>query len=336
MAASGASAYEGFSGVVSLHDPDGEPEVLCLGCADIPNGRPNGPGTVFGMASGCKIFTAVGILALVERGAFSLDSQVNSLLGSYRVHPGMTVRHLLEHSSGIADYFDEEATDDYEALWQERPNYLMRKPEDFLPLFIGKPAAFSPGERFSYSNAGFVLLAYIVERATSRPFPAVMRELVFEPAGMDRTGYYRLDMPPPDAAIGYIPHDGGWRSNVYSIPIVGGGDGGCLSNGRDMHRFWRALAGGILLEPGTVDLMLSIHAEDTGERERYGLGVWIDESDPDIVFVQGFDPGVRFLSYFHRRSGRSLTVCANNECRLGPVVRDFHPRLARSRVQWSA
>lgn len=324
----GGYEYEGFSGAVSLYEGDREIETRSSGFADIPNERANDADTVFGMASGCKVFTAVAILQLVEKGIFGLDAPVNSLTGGYRVHDAVTIRQLLTHTAGIPDYFDEETMDDYEELWKDRPSYSMRTSEDFFSLFIGRPNKFEPGVRFSYSNSGFVLLAYIVERATRQAFPDYLRESIFGKCGMDRTGYYRLDMPPHNAAIGYIAEGEGFRSNVYSIPIVGGGDGGCFTNGRDMGRFWRALASGLLLGPTLAAQMLSVQVEDTGdEGDPYGLGVWISERDPEIPFVQGFDPGVCFLSFFNRRSGRSLTICANVECELEAIARDYLAKL---------
>jgi CubicO group peptidase (beta-lactamase class C family) len=331
MAGEGASKggkYEGFSGVISLYDGEETLELLCRGSSNIAAGCPNDGLTSFGMASGSKIFTAVGILRLVEGGAFTLDAPVNGLIGRYRVHDAITVRQLLSHRSGIPDYFDEETMDDYEELWRERPNYGMLSPEDFLPLFVDRENKFEPGSRFSYSNSGFVLLAYIIERATGEPFPGYIRESIFERCAMGATGYFRLDKQPPNTAVGYIPEGECYRSNIYSIPVVGGGDGGCFSCGRDMGRFWRALLGGSLLEPATVDRMLAISVEDTGEEaDRYGLGVWISASDPDTVFVQGFDPGVAFLSYCRRDSGRVLSICSNTGYRLGPIASDYIPRL---------
>jgi CubicO group peptidase (beta-lactamase class C family) len=321
--------HEGFSGVISLFDGERALETRMQGCADFPNRRPHTASTVFGMASGCKAFTAVGILKLIEEGAFSLDTKADELIGDYRVHEAITVGQLLSHTSGIPDYFDEETMDDYEELWKERPNYSMRKSEDFFPLFLGREPKFEPGARFSYSNSGYVLLAYIIERITRRPLRQYLREEVFMKCGMERTDYYRLDMPPPDAAVGYIAEGGSRRSNVYSIPIIGGGDGGCFTNGDDMNRFWRFLAAGELLKHETVGAMLSVQVTDTGdEKDRYGYGAWIKEDDELLPFVQGFDPGVRFLSYFNRQSGRSLTIAANVECRLGPLVADYLPRLS--------
>jgi D-alanyl-D-alanine carboxypeptidase len=321
--------YEGFSGVVSLFEGDRELESHREGYADFPNKREHTAQTVFGMASGCKAFTAVGILKLVGEGAFNLETKANELIGDYRVHEAITIRQLLTHTSGIPDYFDEETMDDYEELWKERPSYSMRESEDFFPLFLGREGKFEPGSRFSYSNSGFVLLAYIIERITRQSFPDYMRAEVFESCGMERTGYYRLDMPPPDAAIGYVAEGESLRSNVYSLPIIGGGDGGCFTNGLDMQRFWSALAAGDLLEHKAAEAMLSVQVADTGdEKDRYGYGVWIKEKDDPMPFVQGFDPGVRFLSYLNRRNGRSLTILANTECDLRFIVADYLPRLS--------
>jgi CubicO group peptidase (beta-lactamase class C family) len=319
----GDSGYEGFSGVVSLYEGGRELETLCAGFAERSNRRPNDADTIFGMASGSKIFTAAGVLKLAEEGAFGLDDPVERYIADYRVGEGVTIRQLLAHRSGLADYFDEEAGGDYEDLWRERPCYRMRKPEDFLPLFVGRKPKSAPGERFSYSNAGYVLLAYLVERVALRPFPAFMRETLFEPCGMARTGYYRLDMMPPNAASGYIPLGDSFRSNAYAIPIVGGGDGGAFTNGRDMARFWDALMGGSLLGPEFLGEMLAPREAEAGGR----FGVWIGGEADGPAFVQGEDPGVEFLSYHDGRSGRTLTIAANVECSLGPVVRDWKPRL---------
>jgi CubicO group peptidase (beta-lactamase class C family) len=325
--------HDGFSGTISLYDGDEATLLQCGGFADKAAKRPNGELTRFGMASGSKIFTAVGVLQLIERGAFSLETPVNELIGVYRVHESITVEHLLTHRSALPDYFDEETMDDYESLWRDRPNYRMLRPEDFFPLFLGPECAFEPGARFAYSNSGFVLLAYIIERASGEAFPDYIERNVFARCGMEATGYFRLDMPPPGTALGYIREGDTYRSNIYSIPVVGGGDGGCFSCGRDMGRFWRALAGadgpsGGLLEPATAERMLSTSVADTGEDDcRYGLGAWISGSDPDLVFVQGSDPGVAFVSYFHRESGRTLTICGNAGHRLGGIINEFLPRL---------
>jgi CubicO group peptidase (beta-lactamase class C family) len=320
--------YESFSGAISLYDGDEALELRCQGYSNISAGSKNDALTSFGMASGCKIFTALAVLQLAEGGAFSLDQSVNDLIGDYRVHPAITLRQLLAHRSGLPDYFDEETMSDYGELWKDRPNYRMLRPEDFFPLFMGRDCAFEPGSRFAYSNSGFVLLAYVVERAAGESFPGYIRRNIFERCAMDATGYYRLDMPPPNTAVGYIPEGGSLRSNIYSVPIIGGGDGGCFSCGRDMNRFWRAFVGGALLKEATVDMMLAPQSAGPGDDEdSYGLGVWISKSDPELAFVQGFDPGVRFLSYFHGKSSKTLTICSNTEDRLGGLIAEYLPRM---------
>jgi hypothetical protein len=87
-------------------------------------------------------------------------------------------------------------------------------------------------------------------------------------------------------------------------------------------------SGALLLEPATARSMLAAGPFDTGEGgDSYGLGVWISGDDPDIAFVQGSDPGVRFISCSHARSGRTLTLCSNAENRLGGLLSEYLPRL---------
>jgi Beta-lactamase class C and other penicillin binding proteins len=320
-------SYEGFTGAIRLFDGDIEIDRIYAGHADRANRRPNGPRTEFGMASGSKAFTAVGILYLSDQGFLGLDDRARELAADDRIDAAITLHQLLTHTSGIADYFDEETMDDYEELWRELPNYRMRKSDDFLPLFLGQPNTFSPGARFSYSNGSYVLLAYLIERVTRRSFPDYLHDIIFAKCGMESTGYFSLDVPVANMATGYTGDGDTLRSNIYSIPPAGGGDGGCFTNGEDMNRFWRALASGKILEPETTRAMLSVQIPQTGGRDRYGLGIWIDAQDEDIVFVQGFDPGVRFLSYLRRSTGRTLTICANVECKLRPIVEDFKKKL---------
>src|SRR6185437_15667301 len=123
------------------------------------------------------------------------------------LRPDVTVHHLLSHTSHIGDYAEEEGPDplEYETLWFDRPCYG------------------PPGGEFHYSNAGYVLLGLIVEEVSGLSFVDAVRQQVFEPAGMAASGFFRLDQPVPDLAVGYLPSG---RSNVYSIPVIGGADGG--------------------------------------------------------------------------------------------------------------
>ena len=186
-------ADDPFSGVVRVQEGDTVVFQKGYGLANRADGIPNTATTRFGMASGCKIFTAVAVLQLVQAGKLALETRLSACLDVDFPHfdPDVTVLHLLTHTSGVPDYCDEELGEDFEALWLERPSYSMRAPRDFLPLFQNRAMKFRPGERFSYSNAGFILLGLIAEQTAGQPFTDLITERVLTPAGMADSGYFR-------------------------------------------------------------------------------------------------------------------------------------------------
>ncbi|MCL6460080.1 MAG: beta-lactamase family protein, partial [Gorillibacterium sp.] len=123
-----------FSGVVSIHQNQAEIYGRSYGQANRSEQIYNTMDTRFSIASGCKLFTAVAISQLVEKGLISFDSLLSECLEfSFPLFdPGVTVRHLLTHCSGIPDYFDEDVMDDFEELWIDVPMYRIRSPKDFL------------------------------------------------------------------------------------------------------------------------------------------------------------------------------------------------------------
>ena len=108
------------------------------GFADLPNEIPNTIDTRFASASAGKVFVAVGILRLVDQGEISLRDTIGELLKIElnQIDPDVTVAQLLNHTSGVPDYFDETVMEEYEELWVDFPNYKIRKNSDLLPLFI--------------------------------------------------------------------------------------------------------------------------------------------------------------------------------------------------------
>jgi CubicO group peptidase (beta-lactamase class C family) len=218
---------DGFSGVVRS---DGE--SWAFGLADRAHEIPNTVETQFGIASGTKGFTAV-----VARAALPLDLRVRELLGADLplIDDRVTVRHLLTHTSGIGDYFDEDVHPDAEAYVTSVPVYELTTTEDYLRVLDGHPQLFAPGEREKYCNGGYVVLALLAERATGRSFYDLVDEHVCRPAGMTATSFLRSDSLPGSAALGYL-EDG--RTNVFHLPVRGNGDGGIYTTLDDVDRFW--------------------------------------------------------------------------------------------------
>ncbi len=256
----------------------------CSGFADRATGTSVTPATRFALASLTKMFTAVTVADLVGDGTLSFDALVVDVLPANRrpstLLPEVSVHHLLCHTSGIADYCEEEDSpfylEDYGSLWVDLPCYSIERPADFLPLFGDLPPYRPPGERFQYCNAGYIVLGLVVEQVTGRPFAEVVQERVFDRAGMVGSGFFRFDEPVPDVALGYRARadpSAPWRSNIYQVPVVGGADGGSHSTARDIDRFLHAYADGSLLGENQ-DRVLTPHA-DAGQGFFSGYGVLI-------------------------------------------------------------
>ena len=126
-----------FSGVIFVREQDEIVFAQSYGMANQAEQIPNTVHTRLGMASGAKTFTSVAICQLVERGRITFDTRLKDCLDIPlpQFDSDVTLHHLLTHSAGIPDYFDEAVMDDYEALWQEPPMYAFRTPRDFLALF---------------------------------------------------------------------------------------------------------------------------------------------------------------------------------------------------------
>lgn len=289
------------------------------GFRDYANELPNTIDTKFASASAGKVFVAVGILQLIEKGKLHFEDTIGELIKIdwKEIDRDITVEQLLNHTSGIPDYFDESFMDEYEELWVDFPNYKIRHNDDLLPLFIDKPMMYPKGSRFQYNNTGYVVLAMIIERVTGMEFDEYLKENVFEPCGMTGTGYYEMDKLPAKCANSYVRCNSAedLRTNIFCVDAKGTGAGGAFITVKDIANFWKGLRDGKLLSKEMTANMLSKHSGDGGDPEEgyYGYGVWIIDGagQKDIPYFQGCDPGVSFISEYNRSTNR-ITVLVSN------------------------
>ncbi len=316
-----------FSGVVRV-DRRGETEVwAAYGLADRAHQIANTIETQFATASGTKGLTALTVMSLVDRGVFVLGTTARSLLGDDLplIADDVTIEHLLAHRSGIGDYLDEDAIEDIGDYLLPVPVHELTTAEKFLPVLEGHPAAFPAGERFTYNNGGYVVLALLAERATGQSFQELVHTLVCERAGLDDTAFLRSDALPGGAALGYLSVDG-LRTNVLHLPVIGNGDGGIYSTAADLSTFWEALFAGRIVPRERVEEMVRPHSHVSEDGERHGLGFHLDATS-DAVWLEGYDAGVSFWSRHQPSSSTTCTVIANWSDGAWPIARLLEERL---------
>ena len=179
------AARTGFAGVVRV-DRGGETIFAqAYGLACRAHEIENRIDTRFAIASGAKGLTALAVVSLIEDGALRLDTTARSVLGGDLPLIGgdVTVEHLLAHRSGIGDYLDEEAGDEITEYVLAVPAQELAATGQYLAVLDGYPAKFAPGERFSYCNGGYVVLALIAERVSGVPFHELVRQRVVRARG---------------------------------------------------------------------------------------------------------------------------------------------------------
>lgn len=315
-----AVAKHAFTGVVAIDAADRRVLERCEGFAHRALRAPMTADTRIAIASGSKSFTALAVMRLVEQGALRLDQPVRGLLGEDLplVDDAVTLEHLLTHTSGIGDYLDEEADWDAADFVLTLPVHTLTTSQAFLPLLEGHPQAFPPGERFTYCNGGYMVLAVLLERVTGETYHDVVRRTVLEPAGMEHTDFLPLNDLPADAACGYV-YDEGDLMNTLHLPVLGNGDGGAFTTASDLHRFWLALLEGRIVSRTTVDEMIRPRHDVPSERKRYGMGFWLHESHPALV-LEGYDAGASFSSVHVIDTQTTVSVLGNSSEGAWPVI----------------
>lgn len=309
-----------FSGVVRI-DRGGDVEFACAyGFAHRGHGIRNTLDTQFATASGTKGLTAVVVMGLVEEGSLALTTTARSVLGGDlpMIDDRVTVEQLLGHRSGIGDYLDEEEDPELTDYLMPVPVHELAETEDYLKVLDGRPTKFPPGERFSYSNSGYVVLALIAERVTGVPFHELVRRRVAERAGMRATEFLRSDELPETAALGYLSQDPASRTNVFHLPVRGSGDGGIYTTVADMSSFWLSLFAGRIVSADAVEELVRTRSEVPPRH--YGLGFWLENSGGAAMLI-GTDAGVSFRSRHDPTTRVTETVISNTTTGARPIAR---------------
>lgn len=290
------------------------------GLADKTTRRANTLDTRYNLGSIGKLFTRIAIAQLVEQGKLSLEDVVGRHLTEYpnkMVANNVRVRHLLDMSSGMGDFFGE--------AFDRTPKDGLRSLTDYLPLFVDDSLAFEPGEGRRYSNAGYILLGLIIEKLSGMDYDRYVRRNIFEPAGMTHSDWFERKSAESQVAIGYTPdplRDGAWVPNTDRLPRRGSSAGGVYSTTGDLVAFTKALRTGILLTPPYTEWVLtgSLPAESPVMPLRDGA-----------IGVAGGAPGVNSCLEFDAGSGDTIIVLGNYE---PPVAQNVASYLRSLLMRW--
>lgn len=242
-----------------------------FGSANMEWNIPNEPDTKFRLGSITKQFTAFLIVKLAEEGKLKLDVPVTTYLPDYPKENGskITIHNLLTHTSGIPNYTN-------------APNFLREKaknpyaPADFVKTFSSLPLEFTPGEKFNYSNSGYFLLGYIIEKITGKTYEQYLQETIFTPLKMVNSGYDHSDVIIKKRAAGYEKNGKQIINAAYldmSIPYAAGS---LYSTVEDLYLWDQALYTNKLLSEKSMESLFKPYIKAWGD-ESYGYGWSIEE-----------------------------------------------------------
>ncbi|MFI8323873.1 serine hydrolase domain-containing protein [Streptomyces sp. NPDC085529] len=308
MADGAPGAMARFSG------PDGV-ESLTAGVRDRATGAPMDIHARFRIGSVSKTFSTVVLLQLVDEGRLVLDAPVNRYLPGLLPDDRITVRHLLTHRSGLADYTNAMFADTvpgFEAVRNRVFTY-----QELVDLSLAEPRTTEPGVSYRYSNANFVVVGMLIEKLTGKPVDRAYEQRVFKPLKLRDTSYVH-----PDTRIKGLRVRGYLHPDAAGEPLVDSTEqtvswaqsaGAVISSPADLNTFTSALMRGRLLSPAMLEEMTTVTPTDTTNTRFYGLGLRrYDLSCGTRVYghtgtVQGF-----YTYAFSTRDGRrSLSAVAN-------------------------
>jgi len=246
----------------------GEEIVLSrgYGSANLEWDIPNSPATKFRLGSITKQFTAACILLLEERAKLRIDDPVKKYLpDAPTAWDKITIFHVLTHTSGIPSFTDFPDYRESEAA--------STTPEKLVERFRNKPLDFEPGSKWKYSNSGYVLLGYLIEKVSGETYQRFLQENIFTPLGMKDSGYDSNSEIIRHRAAGYSPGNGGIINAGFINMTVPFSAGGLYSTTEDLLRWERGLFGGKVLSAASLQKMT------TPFKDNYACGLFVETSN---------------------------------------------------------
>jgi D-alanyl-D-alanine carboxypeptidase len=307
----------GFVGMeLRVHDERGE-WVGRAGLAELGGTAKPPAGGHIRIGSNTKTFAATVALQLVAEGKIELDTPAADYLPGFELDPRITVRMLLQHTSGVFNFTGEvfeDGTIKPGIVWSGKEwvedRFRTYQPEELVRLALSKPARFEPGTDWSYANTNYVLVRLVIEKVTGRSLPEEMQRLILGPLGLTGTvvpetsteipephshAYYRYDDDGQEKTVDVTSQNPSWAST--------GGD--MISTTQDLQTFISALLGGKLLPANLLAEMIRPES-----KVGYGLGVFVQNGGAVITHNGGIS-GHAALMYSTPDGTKTLTAAIN-------------------------
>jgi CubicO group peptidase (beta-lactamase class C family) len=261
--------------------------------------------TLFNIASGGKMFTAVAIAQLVENGRLSYEDKITKYLSDFRDSTKankIAIHHLLSHTSGINEYWSGQ---------NDKAVYSATSTPDHMKLVYQAGFSFEPGERYQYCNSNFIALGAIIEQITGKSFYDYVQENIFNRVGMQSTGYFHHGSKDLAIPLARSKDGKGWVEAIHGIR--GSSAGGAYSNSADMLKFAKGLRNNALISRESLTLLTSSKTAGLEATEEYGYGFIINQTPGGVTSYGhgGTTGGVNFEFRYYTKQDITLIIFCN-------------------------
>ncbi|MED2038713.1 serine hydrolase [Bacillus wiedmannii] len=303
----------GFPGILAKTSEGGKTWSYAAGVANLSSKKPMKTDFRFRIGSVTKTFTATVVLQLAEENRLNLDDSIEKWLpgviqGNGYDDKQITIRQVLNHTSGIAEYTRSKSFN----LMDTKKSY---RAEELVKMGISMPPDFAPGKSWSYSNTGYVLLGILIETVTGNSYAEEIENRIIEPLELSNTflpGNSSV-IPGTKHARGYIQLDGASEPKdvTYYNPSMGSSAGDMISTADDLNKFFSYLLGGKLMKEQQLKQMLTTVPTGEAALGRYGLGIY-ETKLPNGVSIWGHGGSIPgFVTFAGGTLGGKHTLAVN-------------------------
>lgn len=224
------------------------------------------PENIFRIGSITKQFTAVAILKLAEEGKIDLDANITGYIKDYPTHGhSITIKHLLNHTSGIKSYTGL-------AKWGAEERKQAFTPAELVDYFKNEPMDFAPGEKFMYNNSGYILLGHIIELVSGETYANYIQNHLFKPLNMDSSSYGSTSRIVKNRAAGYDKADDVYKNADFLSMTQPFAAGSLLSTVEDVHTWYQAILNDEVISQTSREMAHQMGVLNSGEKIGYGFG----------------------------------------------------------------